>query len=400
LTIYRELIIVAKECVMEFLYYLSNSAGWADVIFEHENVSLNYDVDYCLKSDIEDLLGGILTLVEYKKDSRYFDYWEEKYLDENNNFIWHISEGGMSVDFFFLKTEHKEIVNLKIIELYVDDNITAFEGEINIFELIDCILYSCSEMIRKYGIYGYYENFWNEFPIYYYLMLHDYRNKSINIDWFNETINNELEGMNKSSIEDEIKILFGDNNLQNQTNLDNERKDLVHKAVVFATQKHAGTNRKGTNLPYITHPMEVMQILIVEGCPEEVIVAGILHDTLEDTKTTKKEILDLFGENILKIVAAESEDKSKTWKERKQTTIDNLPEESLEAKLVCCADKLANLRAMAADRKTMGEKLWERFNADKSDIAWYYQGIVAVMTELEKYRMYAELRGLLGEVFG
>jgi len=205
--------------------------------------------------------------------------------------------------------------------------------------------------------------------------------------------------MNKSLTENVIKALFEDNNPKGQVFIDKGHKELVHKAVVFATLKHAGTNRKGTNLPYITHPMEVMQILIAEGCSEVVVIAGILHDTLEDTKTTKKEILDLFGENILKIVAAESEDKSKTWKERKQNTIDNLPEESLEAKLVCCADKLANLRAMSADKKNIGEKLWERFNADKSDIAWYYHEVAAAMPELEKYRMYAELKRLLGEVF-
>jgi (p)ppGpp synthase/HD superfamily hydrolase len=107
----------------------------------------------------------------------------------------------------------------------------------------------------------------------------------------------------------------------------------------------------------------------------------------------------LFGENILKIVAAESEDKSKTWKKRKQTTIDNLPKEALEVKLVCCADKLANLQAMAADKKTIGDKLWERFNAGKSDIVWYYNGIAAAMPELGEYKMYTELKGLLVEVF-
>ena len=384
---------------MNFLYYLSNSAGWAEIKFEHENASLNYSISY-LGSDITDLLGGILTLVEYRKDSWFFDYLVNEYQrNDKDIFEWNINEEGTSVDFMFSTTENKEIANLKIIKRYIDENITEFEGEINVFELIDCILFSCSEMLRKYGIYGYYENFWNDFPIYYYLMLHDYRNKSISIEWFNETINNELEGMKKSSIEDEIKVLFDDKNLQNKTNLDENCKVLVHKAVVFATQKHAGINRKGTNLPYITHPLEVMQILIAEGCSEEVIVAGILHDTLEDTKTTKKEILDLFGENILNIVAVESEDKSKTWKERKQTTIDKLPEEALEVKLVCCADKLANLRAMAANRKAIGEKLWERFNAGKTEIAWYYQGIVAAMPDLGNYRMCAELKGLLGEVF-
>ena len=199
---------------MKFLYYLDNSAGWAEVIFEHESVSLRYGIEYCLASDIEDLLGGILALVEYKKDSRYYVYWEEKYLDENNNFTWHISVGSMSVDFIFSMTENNTIVNLKIIELYEDDSIIAFEGEINIFEFIDYILYSCSEMLTKYGIYGYYENYWNEFPIYFYLMLHDFRNRSISFEYFDETINNKLEDMFKSSIRDELKILFGDNNIE------------------------------------------------------------------------------------------------------------------------------------------------------------------------------------------
>jgi len=196
---------------MKFLYYLANSAGWAEVTFEHKNVSLNYGVEYCLASDIEDLLGGILVLVEYRKNSRYYEYWDEKYLDENNIFTWHISVGSMAVDFIFSPTERKEIVNLKIIELYEDENIIAFEGEINIFELIDCILYSCSEMLREYGIYGYYENYWNEFPIYFYLMLHDFRNGSISFESFDETINNKLEKMYKSSIKGELKILFNEN---------------------------------------------------------------------------------------------------------------------------------------------------------------------------------------------
>ena len=123
-------------------------------------------------------------------------------------------------------------------------------------------------------------------------------------------------------------------------------RNLIHDAIIFATLKHAGQLRKGTGVPYITHPMEVMQILSENGSCENVIVAGILHDTLEDTNTTPAEILEHFGEAILKIVSAESEDKSKTWKERKQTTINNLDNASLEEKSVCLADKLSNLRSM------------------------------------------------------
>jgi (p)ppGpp synthase/HD superfamily hydrolase len=173
----------------------------------------------------------------------------------------------------------------------------------------------------------------------------------------------------------------------------------IHEAITFAARKHTGQIRKGTDIPYISHPMEVMQILTENGCPENVIIAGILHDTLEDTGTAPEEILDRFGEDVLKIVIAESEDKSKTWKERKQATIDHMAGASLDVKLVCCADKLSNLRSMAADKEDVGDKLWERFNAGKSNIEWYYRAIAAALPELAGYKMYLELTALINEVF-
>lgn len=175
----------------------------------------------------------------------------------------------------------------------------------------------------------------------------------------------------------------------------------VHKAIIFAAQKHAGQVRKGTDVPYITHPVEVMQILTAAGCSERVIVAGLLHDTLEDTETTAQEIRGLFGPDILDIVQSESEDKSRTWKERKQAAIDRLSSDSIEAKLVCCADKLANLRSMYADKQETGESLWGRFNAAKNDIRWYYQSIVEKLkSPLSEYAMYKELAELVESVFG
>ena len=98
-------------------------------------------------------------------------------------------------------------------------------------------------------------------------------------------------------------------------------------------------------------------------------------------------------------MAAESEDKSKSWQERKQTTIDRLPGESFEAQLVCCADKLANVRSMFYDYQKIGEKLWERFNAPKEKIAWYYNGIVDALSVLEDYEMYQELKNTSAALF-
>ena len=150
---------------------------------------------------------------------------------------------------------------------------------------------------------------------------------------------------------------------------------LIHEAIEFAAVKHRNQVRKGTNTPYIVHPMEVMYILAENGCDETVIAAGLLHDTVEDAGATLKEIEEKFGKEVADIVAAESEDKSKSWQERKQTTIDRLPNESFEAQLVCCADKLANVRSMFYDYLKIGEKLWERFNKDKFSLLWYYSQI-------------------------
>jgi (p)ppGpp synthase/HD superfamily hydrolase len=175
----------------------------------------------------------------------------------------------------------------------------------------------------------------------------------------------------------------------------------IHDAIIFAARKHAGQVRKGTDIPYISHPVEVMDILRENGCPEHVIIAGILHDTLEDTGTTPAEIGEKFGGDILRIVQTESEDKSKTWKERKQATIDHLGGLSLAEKQVCCADKLSNLRSMYADLQDIGEALWGRFNATKTDIRWYYEGIRDALREsLPGYPMFKELNELVPLVFG
>ena len=155
----------------------------------------------------------------------------------------------------------------------------------------------------------------------------------------------------------------------------------IQKAIVFATLKHKNQKRKGTDIPYIVHPMEVMQILTDLRCAENIIIAGILHDTLEDTATTPKEICDIFGQDILKIVQSESEDKSKSWKERKQNTINHLKDASPESKIVCFADKFSNIRSMLRDKENIGQQLWQRFNAGKDDIKWYYRSIAEALKD-------------------
>lgn len=185
----------------------------------------------------------------------------------------------------------------------------------------------------------------------------------------------------------------------------------IAEAIQFTTEKHAtvinkdgsiGQKRKGSGLPYIVHPMEVWQILRNNNCSATVQIAGLLHDTLEDTNTTPEEIESRFGKEVLELVNSESEDKSKTWKERKQHTIDALAQDSIETMQVCCADKLSNCKAQLYDYKQIGDALFERFNKESTPElqAWYYKSIVKALLPLKGLQMYEELAKTVTELYG
>jgi len=185
--------------------------------------------------------------------------------------------------------------------------------------------------------------------------------------------------------------------------------EQIHQAIYYAGKRHAGQVRKGTSVPYLVHPMEVMGILIENNCSEDVVVAGILHDVIEDTcddndiirDIVRAEIQNKFGEHVLSIVNSESEDKSKTWKERKQHTIDALADDSFEVQAVCCADKLSNIMSIYADVQSSGEKVWSRFNAPKDNLHWYYQSVYEHLTKIDetKYPMEKQLGEFVAKVF-
>lgn len=174
---------------------------------------------------------------------------------------------------------------------------------------------------------------------------------------------------------------------------------MIHKAIEFAAIKHKSQRRKGTDTPYIVHPMEVYGILAANECEEETLIAGILHDILEDTDTGIEEIINIFGNAVAELVMGESEDKSKTWLERKQATIDKLKIAPLASKQIACADKLSNLISMYADFQVCGEELWKRFNADKDKIALYYEGVIKSLEDLNFFLPYIQLQEYFNKIF-
>lgn len=186
----------------------------------------------------------------------------------------------------------------------------------------------------------------------------------------------------------------------------------IDKAIDFAVKKHSavvakdgsmGQKRKGSNLPYIIHPLEVWMILRDNNCSVDVQIAGLLHDTIEDAGVTPNEIERVFGKRILELVEEESEDKTKTWKERKQATIDFLfaNPQDIEGLCITCADKLSNCRAQLYDYSQIGERLFDRFNKQSSAKlqGWYYRSIVEALKPLEGMRMYEELKEIVEKLY-
>jgi guanosine-3',5'-bis(diphosphate) 3'-pyrophosphohydrolase len=126
---------------------------------------------------------------------------------------------------------------------------------------------------------------------------------------------------------------------------------LLH-AANFASLKHSSQRRKNAEAsPYINHPIEVAYHLSSVGgvVDEDVLVAALLHDTIEDTATTREEIVRDFGERVAALVVECTDDKSLPKMERKHLQIVNAPKKSDAAKMIKIADKTCNLRSILSD---------------------------------------------------
>jgi guanosine-3',5'-bis(diphosphate) 3'-pyrophosphohydrolase len=122
----------------------------------------------------------------------------------------------------------------------------------------------------------------------------------------------------------------------------------ITKAFNFAAQKHSSQRRKGADAePYINHPVEVGYLLAVntDGKDVDLICAGVLHDTLEDTETSYEELVREFGKTVADIVQECTDDTSLTREERKRLQAENIGHKSDKAKMLKIADKTSNLNS-------------------------------------------------------
>lgn len=178
---------------------------------------------------------------------------------------------------------------------------------------------------------------------------------------------------------------------------------MINKAIDFAVQAHKDQYRKGTKIPFILHPMEVGVIVSQMTSDQEIISAAFLHDTVEDCpQVTIEDIRREFGERIAAMVDCESEDKTKTWMERKSHTISYVRDKaSMEVRFIAMGDKLSNIRSLVKDYREVGDELWNRFNMkDKKMQGWYYRSMIDSLSSLREYPQYQEYRSLVHGLFG
>jgi (p)ppGpp synthase/HD superfamily hydrolase len=158
--------------------------------------------------------------------------------------------------------------------------------------------------------------------------------------------------------------------------------DLILQAAQFALQAHAGQVRKIGGQPYFFHPLAVGRMLLEAGMEAEVVAAGILHDTVEDTRTSLDEIEARFGGRVASWVAAVTEpDKSKPWQDRKQAYLDALASADIEVVMISLADKRDNLRSLSMAIESLGADVWDKFTKPKPDQRWYYQKLLALYSD-------------------
>ena len=177
------------------------------------------------------------------------------------------------------------------------------------------------------------------------------------------------------------------------------------RALRLAAVGHRMQARKGSDVPYIEHPVAVAMILDRIGFDEEVVIAGLFHDLVEDTDVTLERIRRGFGDRVAGLVAACSETKldgegrKRAWIDRKQDHLREVAGASEEARAIALADKLHNLLSIKLDLLE-GRDVWGCFNASRDQVLWYHGTMIeACLSDDPRLdRLGDEARALLAEV--
>ncbi len=183
--------------------------------------------------------------------------------------------------------------------------------------------------------------------------------------------------------------------------------ERLDQAIIFATNAHAGQTRKRESTPYILHPLEVAAIAADLTTDENVIIAALLHDTVEDTDVTLEQIKNVFGPRVAELVGSESENKREdlppelTWRIRKEESLEVLRNtRDQEVKIMWLSDKLSNIRSIYSVYLKKGDGVWDRFHMkDIGQQKWYYTTISDLLVDFKDTLAYKEYYQLVKFIF-
>jgi (p)ppGpp synthase/HD superfamily hydrolase len=168
------------------------------------------------------------------------------------------------------------------------------------------------------------------------------------------------------------------------------------RAFLFAAEKHAGQARKASTIPYISHLMGVASLVLEAGGDEDLAIAALLHDVVEDCGGAPmlKEVRRRFGARVAKVVdgCTDADTYPKPpWRQRKEIYIRHLKKAGADTRLVSAADKLHNVRSIVSDYRAAGESVWSRFNGGREGTLWYYRTLRDIFLRHQPNRITREL---------
>jgi len=164
------------------------------------------------------------------------------------------------------------------------------------------------------------------------------------------------------------------------------------RAFLFAAEKHSGQARKASTIPYIAHLMGVASLVLEAGGDEDLAIAALLHDVVEDCGGAPmlKEVRRRFGQRVAKVVegCTDADTYPKPpWQERKENYLRHLRTADADTQLVSAADKLNNVRSILSDYRAVGESVWSRFNGGREGTLWYYRSLRDIFLRRKRNRI-------------
>ncbi len=175
------------------------------------------------------------------------------------------------------------------------------------------------------------------------------------------------------------------------------------RAFQFAAAKHKSQTRKASTIPYIAHLMGVASLVLEAGGDEDLAIAALLHDVVEDCGGVPmlQEVRHKFGPRVAKVVdgCTDADTVPKPpWRERKEKYIRHLKKADADTRLVSAADKLNNVRSIVSDYRAIGESVWSRFNGGREGTLWYYRTLRDQFLRHKPNRITRELELAVGEL--